>query len=119
MKVMGTGPIPLNSLTVWKLPSCLPYAFLLTFISIVSRCPPSSIIRPAQVPNTGMPERIASRTGSNKASSLMIRIIAVLSPPGITRPDIPTPSPPTGRNLFQSSRFLISTVSAPRRWSNC
>ena len=52
-------------------------------MSSTPRCLRSSMIMPAQVPNTGAPERANSRSGSASPSRSIPSVIVVDSPPGI------------------------------------
>ena len=111
INVIGTSPIPLTSDSVWKLPSCLPYAFLFTDIGIVPRYVLSSFstfsarsIIPAHVARTGIPSFICSFIVSNMSNSFKSLPCTVLSPPGRTSLSYP---------FLRSSLFLNSTHSAP------
>ena len=73
-------------------------------MSITPRCLRSSMIMPAQVPNTGAPEWANSRSGSASPSRSIPSVIVVDSPPGITRPS----------RSSRSAGTRTSRTSAPR-----
>src|SRR5215218_8207470 len=79
------------------------------------RCSRSSMIIPAHVPSTGVPERTRSRSASASPSRAIPSVIVVDSPPGITRPSRPSRSAGTrtSRTSAPSSRSIRACAAKP------
>src|SRR3954469_16399376 len=94
MKTARSGPpsMPSRSTSASKLFTWRPNALRCARTSSTLRWSRSSMIRPAQVPSVGVPERTRSRSGSARPSRSMPSVIVVDSPPGITRPSSPSRS---------------------------
>jgi len=76
----------------------------------------ASIIKPAQVPNIGIPSAAIPFTGSNNPNSRISLPMVVLSPPGITRASNPASSPGLRTCLVSAphlSNALWCSLKAP------
>ena len=95
-----------------------PNALRLALKSSRPRWSRSSMISPAQVPSTGVPERTRSRSGSARPSRSIPSVIVVDSPPGMTSPSRPSRSAGTrtSRTSAPSAARIRACASKPP-WS--